>query len=105
MCRICSQPALNLMKVQLTDAIELPAHVLFREVEEDVVLLDLRSGSYFGLDSVGRRIWQLLHAHRDLRKVHEVLVAEYAAGPEQLENDLLALVEKLADAGLVKVRS
>ena len=36
--------------------------VLFQELQDESVLLDLKSGVYFGLDIVGTRIWQLLLA-------------------------------------------
>jgi hypothetical protein len=32
-------------------------HVLAQEVGEEIVLLDLNSDTYFGLDATGSRIW------------------------------------------------
>ena len=40
--------------------ITISPEVMSQEVSGETVLLDLQSESYFGLDEVGTRIWQLL---------------------------------------------
>ena len=77
--------------------------VLFQEVGGESVLLNLESESYFGLDAVGTRVWMLLKEDSRLQHAYDTLLAEYEVDPKLLEADLLALVGKLADAGLVKV--
>ena len=77
--------------------------VLFQEVGGEAVLLDLASEQYFGLDPVGTRIWALLGEDDRLQHVHDVLCQEYDAAPECIGDDLLALIDRLAEAGLVKV--
>jgi hypothetical protein len=52
---------------------------------------------------VGTRIWQLLNAHRTLRRTLEALEAEYDAPPEQLAADLTEFVGQLHTRGLVAV--
>jgi hypothetical protein len=87
--------------VSLDDVVRIPEEVLYRELDGELVLLNLRTGVFFGLDSVGTRIWHLLATHGSLGRVHRALVAEYEAPPRQLERDLIALVEKLRRKGLV----
>ena len=70
---------------------------------DEAILLDLRSEHYFGLDPVGTRLWQLLSVDPELGAAHGALLAEYDVTAERLEQDLLALVAQLADAGLVTV--
>ena len=77
--------------------------VLFQEVGGEAVLLHLGSEQYFGLDPVGTRIWQLLGEDANLQHTFDVMQAEYEVEPALLESDLLTLVGKLAEAGLVKV--
>lgn len=76
--------------------------VMFQEVGGEVVLLDLASESYFGLDEVGARIWALLNEQNELQAVYEAMLEEYDVEPEKLEADLLELVERLLEAGLVR---
>lgn len=78
---------------------------VFRELEGEAVILNLGSGLYFGLNEVGTRVWQLLDAHADLRRVFEILRVEFDVTDDRLRDDLLALVEQLRDKGLVHVES
>ena len=73
---------------------------VFRDLDGEAVILDLDSGTYFGLNAVGTRMWQLIERHGQLKAVHEQLCREYDATPDVLERDLLDLVSRLADARL-----
>ena len=78
-------------------------NVVSRELEGEAVILNLKSGTYFGLNEVGTRIWALIPEHGSLRKVFEALKEEYEVPPETLENDLLELVDQLQAKGLVSL--
>ena len=77
--------------------------VLMQEVGGEAVLLDLASERYFGLDAVGTHIWAMLADAPTLSQVHTTLCSEFDAPPERIQTDLIALVEQLSEAGLVKV--
>ena len=81
--------------------IEISPDVLSQEVSGETVLLDIRSESYFGLDPVGTRIWELLHENGNLEPTYKTMLDEYDVDAGQLASDLTALVEKLEEAGLV----
>jgi len=44
--------------MQLDTKLSIPPQVMSRLVGDETVLLDLSSGIYFGLDGVGKRIWE-----------------------------------------------
>lgn len=88
-------------RLSLDHVVRIGKHVLYRELDGELVLLNLDSGVYFGLDRMGTRIWHLLAAHGSLRTVFETLVADYDAPPEQIERDLLGLVSTLTRKGLL----
>ena len=87
----------------LDSKVHVPEDVQFRELETEAVILDLRSGTYFGLDPVGTRMWSLLAQYGCIRPAYEVLVEEYDVSEQRLQQDLLDLVEKLATHGLLQV--
>ena len=92
------------MKLE-TQKITISNEALSQEVNGETVILDLQSESYFGLDEVGTRIWQLLQEEKDLQKVFDALLQEYYVEAEQLEQDLIELVDKLIEAGLAVTNS
>ena len=89
--------------VTLTTQVRHSAKVLTQEVGGEVVLLDLDSELYFGLDPVGSRIWALLADTRSLEHVHATLCREFDGDTARIKDDLLALIQQLAEAGLVEL--
>jgi hypothetical protein len=77
---------------------------LSQEVNGETVILDLKSESYFGLDEVGTRIWQLLQEHGDLQQTFDAMLDEFDVDEEQLHQDLNELVGKLEEAGLISLQ-
>lgn len=73
------------------------------ELGEDAVILNLKTGIYHGLDAVGARIWHLIQEPRTVNDILNTLLQEYEIEPERCERELVALLQKLADAELVKV--
>jgi hypothetical protein len=89
--------------IQTPPHVTVPETVLFREIEGEAVLLETRTGRYYGLNEAGTRMWQLLHLHSDVERVHRELLREYEVTPEALWGDLLGFVETLTSRGLLKV--
>ena len=89
------------MTVKFTQKVTLSPDALFQEVGGEIVILDLKSESYFGLDEVGARIWQLMQEHGDLQRVFEVMLREFDVEPDRLEADMNNLISELAKSGLV----
>lgn len=73
------------------------------DLGEEVVILNLESGKYHGLEDVGARIWELARESRTAGDIEEALLAEYDVEPEQCWRDLTNLLHGLADRGLVEI--
>ena len=69
-----------------------PDGILFRELDGESVILSLDSETYFGLDEVGTRIWELLRAGGRSVRAYETLCTEYDVDSEQLRRDLEELL-------------
>lgn len=82
-------------------AFEVPPHVVARRIGDETVILDLASGTYFGLDPVGARAWELIAEGRSLGAVCAVLLQEYEVAQERLEHDIRDLVRDLQAHGLL----
>lgn len=75
--------------------------VLSREVADETVILDTAGGTYYGLDEVGTRIWELLRDGRSLGEVETVLLGEYEVEADELALDLERLVGEFLEQGLL----
>ena len=92
------------MTIPLSSTFSISTEVLSQEVSGETVLLDLQSESYFGLDAVGTRIWQLLQEKSCLQQVFDTMLEEYDVDEKQLENDLNELLDKLIAEELITIK-
>jgi hypothetical protein len=88
------------MSFTLDDAFAISEDAVFRELEGESVLLNLETGTYYGLDEVGTRVWQIFEETRSLRATRDRLLGEYETDAATLERDLLELARGLVDKGL-----
>lgn len=77
---------------------------VFREVSGEAVLLQLDEGTYYGLDDVGTRLWQLMLTHNRLQDVFDAALAEFDVTADDLQRDLLNLAQQLVERRLLVVR-
>lgn len=91
--------------MKLSDTVTIPAQVMARVVGDETVILDLASGTYYGLDTVGARIWQLMAEGQTLVQVCEAMLAEYEVTREDIERDVAALAQTLLEKNLVSIGS
>lgn len=89
--------------LKLEDTVRFPAHVMFSIIEDEAFLLNTRTNRYFLLDEVGARLWMLLKEGQTLMLAYRTLLQEYEVEPAQLEQDLLELLGKLQENGLVEI--
>ncbi|HVN56520.1 MAG TPA: PqqD family protein [Anaerolineaceae bacterium] len=83
--------------------ITIPDGVLSQEINDETVLLNLASETYFGLDDVASRMWSALTAAGSIQAACSTLLAEYAVDPLILQRDLQTFIEKLSQYDLVEV--
>ena len=89
--------------LSIASTVRIKDDVIFNDLQGEVVLLNLKTGIYFGLDPVGTRAWQLIQDHGSLGPVRDDMLGEYEVSAERLWEDLQDLVIRLADNGLVEV--
>ncbi|HEV2491768.1 MAG TPA: PqqD family protein [Terriglobia bacterium] len=90
-------------EITLKSAVAISEDAVFKELNGEAVILNLESGTYFGLNAVGTRVWVLLQEHAPLDEVFKTLCQEFEVAPEVLKHDLVELVEQLRTKGLVNV--
>lgn len=78
-----------------------PEHVVARKLDDEMVLLNLDSGEYFGLNDTGTRIWELLADGRGRDEVVRRLIEEFEVAAEVASDHVAALCEELLEAGLL----
>ncbi len=94
------------MKSKLIQSIEIQAiqEQVSSSLDEESVILNLKSGVYYGLNSVGTRIWDMIQSPKTLAEIQETIVAEYDVEPERCGNEVMDIFKELKTAGLIEVK-
>lgn len=73
-------------------------------LDEETVLLELRNGNYYGLNSVGTVIWEMIQQPKSVEAVCSAIQEQYSVDSETCSRDVLRVIEELHGAGLVEFR-
>ena len=73
------------------------------DVEDEVVILGLKDGVYYGLSPVGAFIWNLIQEPKTVAEIREAVLDEYDVEKEVCEKDIMELIAELSDKGLVDI--
>jgi len=86
----------DLVYVRRDDAVAAQA------VPDDLLVLDLRSGRYYGVGAVGAAVWELLDGSRNLGEIAAEVCRRFEVDTERAESDLEAFLASLEQRGLVR---
>ena len=77
--------------------------VFASEIDEEIVMMNIQSGKYFGMDAIGSRIWELIDEKIRVKDIISTLLEEYDVTEEQCRKDVLDFLNELYDQQLVEI--
>jgi hypothetical protein len=86
----------------LDQRVSVPSHVVRRSFADEVIVLNLDSGQYHGLNETAQVIVDRLDAGDTPREAARNLATQAGAPIERVEADVRELVECLLERGLVE---
>ena len=75
---------------------------LTSEVDDEKVVLQTETETYYGVEGVGGRTWELLQRPRTVEELHARLCEEYDVDPERCRRDVEGFVADLLERDLVE---
>ncbi len=78
-----------------------PEALQWREIEGEIVAVDLETSSYLGANPAGAVLWRALAVGSTKEELAALLVAEFGISSEQAATDTEAFLEQLREGGLL----
>jgi hypothetical protein len=75
--------------------------VVQSKIDNEVVMMDIESGFYFGLNSVASVIWELLKSEKTVNELVDYLITEYEVNYEQCLAETNALIKKMIELKVI----
>jgi hypothetical protein len=92
---------LNQAALSLNDEIFRNESLVTSEMDDDLVMLSIENGKYYGLNAMGKRIWKILTKPTPVSAVCAQLASEYNVSPQQCEAEVLTFLQQLTEQKLV----
>ena len=71
---------------------------------DEIAILGLDQGIYYGLNPTGARIWELVQKPIKVSEIHRTIVEEYEVDAETARKDLLEVLAQLQQSALIEVK-
>ena len=82
--------------------LKLSEQVHYVRMDDQIIVADMRSGHYLGLDGVGARVWELIGEGATRGGIVKRLLSEYDVSAGVLERDVAKLLQDLLDRRLIE---
>jgi len=89
--------------IQLHSTVTRSPEPVSSEIDDDLVILSVERGRYYGTEVVGQRIWTLLAAPICVDNLCDALMAEFKVERAICEQEVLAFLSQLQAEGLIEV--
>jgi len=77
---------------------------VYCKVEDEMVLLGMEDGIYYGLNPVGAFIWEQIKEPKTIDDIRDAILKEYDVEKVECETDLMKLLQELTEKGIVIVQ-
>ena len=73
------------------------------DLDNDVVMMDVEKGVYYGLESNAARIWKLIEQPTAVGSICDSLAAEYDISPDECRQEVAEFLEDLLDRKVIHI--
>lgn len=77
--------------------------ILYSELLDEVAMMDIEHGQYYGVDDAGARIWLLLEQPMRIEAICQQLIREYNISLQACREEVLHFVAELQEHGIFEV--
>lgn len=71
------------------------------ELDNNQVMMHIEKGKYFGLNPVGKRIWELIEQPKSFQELTGILLSEFEVSEAQCTQEVQAFLGKAANYDIV----
>lgn len=90
--------------LSLVTHVRASAEQVSSQLGEEVVIMNMKDGTYYGLDGAGALVWTVLQeGPRSVAALCDAVVAEYEVPRDQCVQDLVELLNDLIAEGIVEL--
>ena len=75
--------------------------IIYGELDNNQVMMHLEKGKYFGLNPIGKRIWELIEEPKSFSEIIQNLLSEFDVSEEQCSQEVKTFLDKAINFDIV----
>lgn len=79
------------------------SEIVFNKLDDEIVMMSVQNGEYYGLDNIGSRVWEIIEKPVSFMQIISVLEEEYKVLEEQCINDVKEFLILLKKKDLIYI--
>ena len=88
----------------LNSIIQRDPDVIAAEADQELIMVSVATGYYYGISDVAREIWQAIERPKKVSDLVDDLITNYPIDPSSCQDQTLSFLEALLDEGLLQVK-
>ncbi len=77
------------------------ADIISSHIDDEVVMMSIESGEYYGLNPVASRIWEILETPYSFQQLIDILLKEFDVDREKCEKDVQTFLNQMIKKKLI----
>mgnify|MGYP003587377125 CR=1 FL=1 len=77
--------------------------IIFTDMDRDMVMMSVEKGEYYGVNRVGRKIFEMLERPMTVSEICQALCVTFNVSEEQCLKDMAPFLKQMADKGIIRV--
>jgi len=92
------------MAISLDTRVARSNELVHSDMDGETVMMSIEQSQYYGLDSVGTRIWDLIENEMRVGDICAALMNEYDVSEQQCQQDVISFLQDMLDNNTVTTR-
>lgn len=87
--------------IQLDTTITQVKDLLSADLDDEIVMMNIERGAYYGLDAIGSHVWTLIENPISVSDLCDNLLLEFDVEPETCRQDVLIFLNRMYELGTI----
>jgi len=93
-----------MMAISLDTLVKRSPELVHSDMDGETVMMSIEQSEYYGLDSIGTRIWDLIEEEMNVRDICSALIAEYDVSELQCQQDVIKFLQDMIEHNAILTR-
>ncbi len=75
--------------------------IIHNKLDDEIVMMSISQGEYYGLNEIGSRIWEIIEEHVTFKQIIDKLLGEFEVNEEKCRREVTEFIGLLQKKNLV----